>query len=169
MKKVFTFTVAGAVALAPVVVLAEEIDDVSGPTGGEMSSAAEEAENAAAPASADAEAEKGILNVTTYPPGAEVSLDGNIIGVSPISGMAVEVGGHAVKAERPWYYVKEVPITVEAGKTVDLHLSLVERGNEEGAEEVVTWWQKYRLLTILVPLGVGVLVSAIAIAVRSRD
>jgi hypothetical protein len=169
MKRVFIFALAGAVMLAPVIVLSEEIEDMSEPTGSEMSSAAEEAENTAAPVSADVETEKGILNVTTYPAGAEISLDGNVVGVSPISGMAVEVGGHAVRAERPWYYVKEVVITVEAGKTTDLHLSLVEKESGDEAEEIVTWWHKYRLLIILATLGGAVLVSAIAVAVRSID
>ncbi len=166
MKTVFIFALAAAVVLAPVIVLAEETDDVSGPTGDEISTAAEETENAAAPVPADVEAETGILNVTTYPAGAEISLDGNVVGVSPIFELAVEVGGHAVRAERPWYEVKEVAITVEAGKTNDLHLSLVEKESEDEVEEIVTWWHKYRLLIIL---GGAALVTAITIAVRSLN
>ncbi|MCP4230139.1 MAG: PEGA domain-containing protein, partial [bacterium] len=68
----------------------------------------------------------GRLSVTTEPTGAKVSLDGEYIGVSPITESDVLTGEHMLKAERPDHYVLEFDISADVGELTSLHLELVE-------------------------------------------
>jgi hypothetical protein len=123
----------------------------------EMAPANEKAPYIAEPAAEEAGSEEGILNITTDPECAEISLDGNLIGVSPISELAVKVGKHVVKAEHAGYYILEAQVTVEIGEVRELHMELVER-----LEKSESWWGKNSVYFTIgaIVLGVGVILVA---------
>jgi hypothetical protein len=159
MKRYIIFGVAGTVLLAPVVALAEEIEDISEPTRDETAPADERPGHTAQPVSEEAESEEGILNITTEPKHAEISLDRIFIGVSPISELAVEVGEHVVKAERAGHCVLEARVVVETGEIKELHMELVER-----RDKPESWWGKYGMYFSIAGI---VLAAGLIIAIAS--
>jgi hypothetical protein len=157
MNRLIVLAVAGAVLLAPIIALAGEVEDMSEPPRNEKAPADEEAGHTAQPISGEAESGAGILNITSRPKHVEISLDGGLIGVSPISGLAVDAGEHVVRAEQAGYNILEARVTVETGEIKELHMELVER-----LEKSESWWGKNSVYFTIgaIVLGVGVILVA---------
>ncbi|GAB4307144.1 MAG: hypothetical protein Kow0097_07150 [Candidatus Bipolaricaulota bacterium] len=66
---------------------------------------------------------KAYLSVTTVPPGAAVSVDGQAVGPSPVS-TVVSPGRIRVQASRAGYETRSVQLTVTDGEEVHLSLTL---------------------------------------------
>jgi serine/threonine-protein kinase len=61
---------------------------------------------------------KAVLKVTSWPPGAEVTLDGRLIGRTPIRGRQIGAGKHKVVVTNPLKNVSRTHVfTVKAGET----------------------------------------------------
>ncbi|QAA76236.1 MAG: hypothetical protein BIP78_0470 [Candidatus Bipolaricaulis sibiricus] len=66
---------------------------------------------------------KAYVSVTTVPPGAAVSVDGQAVGLSPVS-TVVSPGRIRVQASRAGYETRSVQLTVTDGEEVHLSLTL---------------------------------------------
>lgn len=66
---------------------------------------------------------KTMLDIQTTPPGAQIYLNGNYIGVSPLQ-IEVQPGVHTVLATRPGYVPAQQSITVALGETKTVNLVL---------------------------------------------
>ena len=67
---------------------------------------------------------KGIISLATQD-GAEVYLDGQFIGVTPMrKPIECEVGPHMVTLKKPGFLVWSSEVTVEKGKTLPLRITL---------------------------------------------
>ena len=70
-------------------------------------------------------AETGSVQVTSTPPGAEVYLDNEYHGTTPVTISAVPVGSHAVEVRGQGYELWSSPVTVTNGDAVTLFAVLV--------------------------------------------
>jgi len=66
----------------------------------------------------------GFVNLTTDPAGAEVYLDGKMVGKSPIDGLQVESGTHRLSIRRTAYHEPTENIEISDGETENLDLAL---------------------------------------------
>jgi len=66
---------------------------------------------------------KGTIEIVSTPAGAEVYVDGEYQGITPLN-ITVSPGAHSVQLTRPGYEDYSTTVTVEAGKTVILTVSL---------------------------------------------
>ena len=62
----------------------------------------------------------GTLAVTSNPAGAQVLLDGEPIGVTPLAGREVVPGRHVVEVERAWHWSWRRRVTLEDGQVLSL-------------------------------------------------
>ena len=67
------------------------------------------------------------LNVTSSPSGVSVVLDGKEVGVTPISSLEIEAGKHTVEVGDACFYAKKKKLTLPAGKTHNMDVSLNSR------------------------------------------
>lgn len=74
--------------------------------------------------SATASATTGTLVVETRPPGARVIVDGNDIGVTPVTLPSIAVGAHRLRIERPGYTSITTTTTIEAGARARVAVTL---------------------------------------------
>lgn len=74
-------------------------------------------------ASAPPEAEKGVVNVSSSPAGADISVDGDFVGNSPAS-LKLPPGKHTVAVKMSGYKDWSREITVQGGSEVQLTASL---------------------------------------------
>jgi len=81
-------------------------------------------DRAAAPARS---ATTGSLNVDSRPKGARVTIDGHVIGVTPTSAPGLKIGVHAVRVELAGYKTVTTNVTVKAGETAKLAVTLERR------------------------------------------
>lgn len=53
------------------------------------------------------------VTISTNPDTAKISIDGNVVGYSPVKGITITIGKHTIKAEKPGYisYKKEYEIS----------------------------------------------------------
>jgi hypothetical protein len=66
----------------------------------------------------------GALKITTRPPGAQVELDGIVVGVTPLALADLTAGRHTVKVSRVGYRSVSREVEVIRGETVVLDLAL---------------------------------------------
>jgi len=66
----------------------------------------------------------GSLRISTFPPGAEISIDGVYEGDSPLVIDDLNPGVHAISASLPGYQTREVTATIRAGQTSAVTLRL---------------------------------------------
>lgn len=66
---------------------------------------------------------KTMLDIQTTPPGAQIFVDGDFVGVSPIQ-VEVQPGTHTVLATMPGYTAAQQSVTVAAGETRIVRLTL---------------------------------------------
>jgi formylglycine-generating enzyme required for sulfatase activity/uncharacterized caspase-like protein len=76
----------------------------------------------------------GGLRVTTMPPGAEVIMDGIVRGKADLSVRDLEPGAHRVEVVQPGYVPHYGDVTVRAGETATLNVSLVALGTRSAEE-----------------------------------
>lgn len=69
--------------------------------------------------------ETGTLIIDTDPEGANITLDGINVGISPITQTGVTAGNHTVNATLSGYVPVEIPVTVYANLPVNQTISLV--------------------------------------------
>lgn len=81
------------------------------------------------PAPAAKGATTGSLNVDSRPKGARVTMDGRSLGSTPLSVPGLKPGVHSVRVELPGYKVLTTTVTVKAGETAKLAVTL-ERQSE---------------------------------------
>ena len=106
----------------------------------------------AAPAPAAAPAE-GTLHVTSNPPGAAVSVDGQPRGVTPIDVTGLGLGDHAVKVELKGYQPRTENVTLSAGGArAELDLPLARVAPTTGLADILS-----------VPFGAVVTVDGAAV------
>jgi tetratricopeptide (TPR) repeat protein len=67
---------------------------------------------------------KGRLSVRSTPPGAEVRLDGKLIGTTPLQGVEVEVGEHQVSIELSRHYDQSRPVKIEEDREQSVEVTL---------------------------------------------
>lgn len=67
----------------------------------------------------------GVLQVETTPLGAEVSLDGQLLGPSPVMDHGVLAGDYTLRIQREGFEIVEEEITVEAGGRLERQITLV--------------------------------------------
>jgi hypothetical protein len=74
--------------------------------------------------SADLIQEQGSLNVTTDPSGAEILLDGQSRGISPITLDGIPSGSHTIGTNLSGFAPKNQTVVIEYGRTTPLSMSL---------------------------------------------
>jgi type II secretory pathway component PulL len=79
---------------------------------------------AAAPARV---ATTGSLTVDSRPKGARVTIDGRVLGATPLSAPGLAPGVHAVRLELSGYKTVTTSVTVKAGEAAKLALTLERR------------------------------------------
>lgn len=78
----------------------------------------------------------GVLAVRSTPPGAQLRLDGMIVGATPFRALSMRAGAHVVVAEKPGYASASRSIVVPAAGELDVHLAL----SPERASITRRWW-----------------------------
>jgi sugar lactone lactonase YvrE len=66
----------------------------------------------------------GYLSVISSPEGAEVRLDGEVLGVTPLIGMELKAGSYKLSLAKPDHRVAETIVSVESSETATLDLTL---------------------------------------------
>jgi type II secretory pathway component PulL len=72
-------------------------------------------------------AEPGQLQVAVKPWG-EVSVDGRVIGTTPLDHITLPAGAHVVRVRHPLYEVFERPVTIRPGETAKMVVDLPTQG-----------------------------------------
>jgi len=72
-------------------------------------------------------AEPGELQVAVRPWG-EVSVDGRVIGTTPLDHITLPVGTHVVRVRHPLYEVFERPVSIRPGETAKMVVDLPTQG-----------------------------------------
>lgn len=123
------------------------------------------------------------------PAGAEVRLNGEVIGTLPMTGVkAVEVGSYVLEVYKPGYYPLRRPVTVGGGGGLTQEaVELRERGAslassvpgqggldaasaDTGTSTPPTWWRQRWVTWTLAGVGAAAAVtSGVAFAIRQRD
>ena len=67
----------------------------------------------------------GSVQIITFPSSASVTLDGSPIGTSPVTRSGVAPGSHTVRASKPGYQPETRAVTVVAGQTTTVEITLV--------------------------------------------
>jgi len=67
----------------------------------------------------------GSLQVVTFPSGADVRLDGAPIGTAPLTRTGVSPGSHTVQVSKTGYQPETRPVTIVAGQTTTLQITLL--------------------------------------------
>jgi serine/threonine-protein kinase len=72
-------------------------------------------------------AEPGQLQIAVRPWG-EVSVDGRVIGTTPLDRITLPAGTHAVRVRHPLYEVWERPVSIRPGETAKMVVDLPTQG-----------------------------------------
>jgi hypothetical protein len=92
------------------------------------------------------------LTITTYPAGAQVSLDGSVMGKTPLHLDSVEVGSVNVRLERVGYPVRKEVTQVKAGKKNRLSITMVDGAlavlDIRSIPDQAEWWMDGRLIGV---------------------
>jgi hypothetical protein len=72
--------------------------------------------------------------VTTNPSGAQVYLDGALVGVTPVTVRDVAAGTHRVKLTREGYADRESQVQVPAGGATDMRIDLVKAAGDQAVD-----------------------------------
>ena len=72
-------------------------------------------------------AEPGQLQIAVRPWG-EVSVDGRVIGTTPLDHITLPAGSHVVRVRHPLYEVWERPVSVRSGETAKMVVDLPTQG-----------------------------------------
>ncbi len=67
---------------------------------------------------------RGYVVITSVPSGAQVLLDGVLVGITPYSSRAVVPGAHEVLLERPGYVGVRQSVRVTANQVVEVQVAL---------------------------------------------
>ena len=68
-----------------------------------------------------------MLQVTVRP-WAEVTIDGTLVGTTPLDRISLSAGTHTVRLRHPGYEVVERQVTIQPGQTERLRLNLATDG-----------------------------------------
>ena len=85
------------------------------------------AERVARPPAAAKGAATGSLSVDSRPRGAQVTIDGRVLGVTPLSAPGLSPGVHAVRVELAGHKPVTTTVTVKAGETAKIAVTLEQR------------------------------------------
>lgn len=96
----------------------------------------------------------GKLKINSTPPGAEVFLDGNLIGTTPITENQVRSGDHRLVLRLEPYAMVDTTVTVEDGKTSSDNI-IMPKTEEALLFESAETWKKRRKLTMIGSLAMG--------------
>jgi serine/threonine-protein kinase len=69
----------------------------------------------------------GMIQVTVRP-WAEVIIDGEVVGTTPLDRISLAVGAHTVRIRHPAYELLERRVTIQLGQTVHLGVDLPAEG-----------------------------------------
>jgi hypothetical protein len=78
---------------------------------------------AALPPSSNAEVAVGLLQVAVRP-WAEVSVDGNVVGTTPLDRISLSPGVHRIRVQHPAYEPVERSVKIRSGETAKLTVDL---------------------------------------------
>jgi len=79
------------------------------------------------PAPAEAVTGSGMLQVIVHP-WAEVTIDGTLVGTTPLDRISLSAGTHTVRLRHPGYEVVEREVTIQPGQTERLRINLATEG-----------------------------------------
>jgi hypothetical protein len=110
----------------------------------------------------------GLLSVYSDPPGAEVSLDGETVGSTPLESFQVDARTYVLEVRKPGFAPQVSTVSVEDGQHLERRLPLVLVGPAPGAASDRPMWPGWTMV------GAGVVAAGVggwfgAKAVDSRD
>ncbi len=110
----------------------------------------------------------GLLSIHTDPAGAEVVLNGEAVGTTPLESFQVDARTYVLEVRKPGYAPQVSTVTVEDGQHLERRLPLVLVGPAPGAASERPMWPGWTMI------GAGVVAAGVggwfgAKAVDSRD
>jgi hypothetical protein len=67
----------------------------------------------------------GVISIITFPEGADVVLDGEVVGTTPLEGFGVPPKRYVMELRKPGYRPQVVPLLVKDGELLQREISLV--------------------------------------------